>query len=209
MSDLRYLPLYLPNESPLHSDAGGARRQAKARIRCAMQRETSVLFFCAVSPKDHHYLAILECTTPARFQRRKDFWENEGFHFHPQVQHSGHFHAKPHQVYTFDINGNIEFLSGAGQRLTLTFNPRSYKYQSFYLSRVDRKLSLIGEINIYESKPGEKKATEPLTNLPIDIPEQSKCILSWLNSVLNKLRPYSISLETRLRVILVSRFFLV
>lgn len=166
----------MPRGSSLRGDAGAGRRLAKERVKCALQRETSVLFFCAVCPKESHFLAILECTTPGRFQRRKVFWENEGFYFHPQIQHSGHFHSKPNEVYFFDISGNFELLGRPGQRLT--FHPRSYRYQSFYLTRVDRKLPLIGEIQIMQSSNANVNNELFLTNIPIEIPETSSCVLS-------------------------------
>lgn len=172
----RFIALYIPTNSPLYSDPASVRRVAKNKLRCALQRETSVLFFCAVCPKDSRFLVIVECTTPGRFQRRKAFWQNEGFFFHHYVKHSGHFHAKPNSEFGVDISGNVEFLSRPAKRLTLNFSPRSYKYQSFYMSRVDRKLPLIGEINIYESRDG--RGEEALTKLPVDLPEPSQCVLS-------------------------------
>ena len=147
-------------------------------MSCALQRETSVLFFCAICPKDFKYLVIVECTTPGRFQRRKEFWENEGFYLHPYVKHSGHFHTTPRSVFVVNVCGNMEFFSESGCRLNLTFSPRSYKYQSFYISKVNKKAPFVGEVNIYETIDGKTPEDAPMTKLPIEIYEDKSCIMS-------------------------------
>lgn len=175
-----YIPVVLSRHSILTTDA--AKRIAKEKIKSAMHRESSVLFFYAFSPKKDCFLTIFECTTPGRFQRRNDFWENEGFLFHPQVKHSGHFPARPNHTFSFDVTGNMEFLGYNSNKLKLTFNPRAYKFQSFYLMRKDKNLPQIGELQVFsikedsEAKTGGREVL--LTSLPIDIPLNSSCVIA-------------------------------
>lgn len=161
---------------------GAAKRKAKEGIKGALHRETSVLFFYALCPKKDSYLAIFECTTPGRFQRRCEFWENEGFFFHPEVKHSGHFEARPNQSFSFDVTGNMEYVGNNSRKLKLTFNPRSYKFQSFYLTRTDKTLPQIGELQVFtnlpdaEAKTGNREVL--VTSLPIEIPLKSTCVIA-------------------------------
>lgn len=167
----RFIPVYLPGNASIGLDT--ARRLARERIRSALQRETSVLFFYAVSAKPDTYLTIFECTTPGRFRRRQEFWEKEGFIFHPQVKHSGHFPAKPNQTFFFEVKGNIDLVGDSGRVMKLTFNPRSYKYQSFYLTRVQKRQPMLGEIIVRTS--GDVTDGAYLTSVPVEIPDPGLC----------------------------------
>lgn len=159
-----------------------ARRVAKEQIKNALHRETSALFFYALCPKKDSYLTIFECTTPGGFQRRKEFWENEGFFFHAEIKHSGHFAARPNQSYSFDVTGNMQYVENNNRRLKLTFNPRSYKFQSFYLTRVDKTKPKTGELQVYtnqiekEAKAGTKEVL--ITSIPVEIPVKSTCVIA-------------------------------
>jgi hypothetical protein len=159
-----------------------AKKKAKERIKSALHRETSVLFFYALCPKKDSHLVIFECTTPGRFQRRCEFWENEGFFFHPEVKHSGHFQARPNQSFSFDVTGNMKYVGNNSRKLKLTFNPRSYKFQSFYLTRIDKNLPQIGEFQVFtdlqdvEAKTGTQEVL--VTSLPIEIPQANTCVIA-------------------------------
>ncbi|XP_052245742.1 serine/threonine-protein phosphatase 6 regulatory ankyrin repeat subunit B-like [Dreissena polymorpha] len=171
-----FVVVYLPRGSKMTQEAG--KRQARDRIKAAILRETSVLFFCALAPKKDSFLTIFECTTPGRFQSRKEFWEREGFTFHPQLVHSGHFPAKPNETFYFDVKGNVKHVDysvDVGRRKHLTFNPRSYKYQSFYVTRVQKGQPLIGELTVYKSPTG---AGSFLTSVPLEVMENKSCVIS-------------------------------
>lgn len=176
----RYVPLNISNQSNLNIDT--IRHGAKEKIKTVLLRETSALFFYAFCPKKESFLTILECTTPGRYQRRREFWENEGFHFHEQVKHSGHFAAKPNQEFFFDVTGNIQFAGASSKSLRLSFNPRAYKYQSFYLTIKDKKVPHVGEIQVFtktfdkEVKIGARDVL--VTSLPMELPVQSSCAIS-------------------------------
>ncbi|XP_052775601.1 serine/threonine-protein phosphatase 6 regulatory ankyrin repeat subunit A-like isoform X2 [Mya arenaria] len=170
-----FVPVFLPHDSMLTTDS--ARRAARDRIRAALLRETSVLFFYAVCPKKDAFLTIFECTTPGRFRRRQEFWEREGFQFHPQVKHSGHFPAKPNQAFYFEVKGNVQLVGDSGRLMKLTFNPRSYKYQSFYLVRVQRRQPMIGEIVVTTSATDDVDGGF-VTSIPIEIPETGFCVIA-------------------------------
>ncbi|KAL4235985.1 hypothetical protein ACF0H5_004373 [Mactra antiquata] len=175
-----YIPVNISDHTSLVID--NARHGAKERIKSVLLRETSALFFYALCPKKDSFLTILECTTPGRFHRRREFWENEGFCFHSQVQHSGHFPAKPNQEFFFDVTGNIQFAGPRSRGLRLAFNPRAYKYQSFYLTLVNKKEPAVGEIQVYTNTFNDetKKGTREImvTGLPVDLPIQKSCIIS-------------------------------
>ena len=160
------------------------KRRAKNQIRHTKQRETSVVFFYAAIPKRNCFLTIFECTTPGRFKRRSEYWLREGFFLHPQVRHSGHFVARPNQKYKFTVSGNLQHVGTAPKDYSLTFNPKAYKYQSFYLTKADKKLPWIGEINV-TAQPRETAIREDTTNkdnfvtsIPVEIPPTSKCPIS-------------------------------
>lgn len=159
------------------------KRRAKEQIKRTMQRETSVVFFYAAVPKKDCFLTIFECTTPGRFKRRSEYWLNEGFSLHPHVRHSGHFVARPNQKYKFTVSGNLKHVGSEQKEFTLTFNPRAYKYQSFYLTRVISKQPWIGEINVttfgdsFEEKR-ESFRDSFVTTVPVEITETGKCSIS-------------------------------
>ncbi|XP_045158377.2 serine/threonine-protein phosphatase 6 regulatory ankyrin repeat subunit B-like isoform X1 [Mercenaria mercenaria] len=175
-----YVPVRIARNSSLTIDA--AKRMAKERIKSALHRETSVLFFYALFPKKDSYLVIFECTTPGRFQRRREFWENEGFFLHSEVKHSGHFEARPNQSFFFDVTGNMKYVGSNSRKLKLTFNPRSYKFQSFYLTRINKNLPQIGEFQVFTSLPNIEAKTGNqevlVTSLPIDIPQTTSCVIA-------------------------------
>lgn len=157
------------------------KRQTKDQIKRAMQRETSVVFFYAAIPKKNCFLTIFECTTPGRFKRRSEYWLKEGFLLHPQVRHSGHFVASPNQKYRFTVTGNLQRVGSAKTDFSLTFNPRAYKYQSFYLTKVLANQPWIGEINVTTfgdpSIPNKNKDFF-VTSVPVEIPKLSRCPIS-------------------------------
>ena len=163
------------------------KRKAKNQIRRTKQRETSVVFFYAAIPKKNCFLTIFECTTPGRFKRRSEYWLREGFLLHPQVRHSGHFVARPNHRFKFTVSGNLQHVGTAQKDFALTFNPKAYKYQSFYLTKADTKQPWIGEINVTTSGTGsvvspdnneQLKNETFVTSVPVEIPKLSNCPIS-------------------------------
>ena len=136
-------------------------------------------------PKKNCFLTIFECTTPGRFKRRSEYWLREGFLLHPQVRHSGHFVARPNQKYKFTVSGNLQHAGAASKDFSLIFNPRAFKYQSFYLTKVIEKQPWIGEINVTTPCDALSRDTNDnadnetfVTSVPVEISQDSKCPIS-------------------------------
>lgn len=184
--NVAHFSIYFTVANTLVAAIEEVKRRAKDQIRRTLQRETSVVFFYAAVPKKNCFLTIFECTTPSRFRRRSEYWVNEGFSLHPHVRHSGHFVASPNQKYKFTVSGNLQHVGSAQKEFSLTFNPRAYKYQSFYLTKVIAKQPWIGEINVttsgdLSSRDDRNRNTNNdsfVTSVPVEIPIGSNCPLS-------------------------------
>ena len=93
--------------------------------------------------------------------------------------------ARPNQKYKFTISGNLQHVGAAAKDFSLIFNPRAYKYQSFYLTRVVPKQPWIGEINVTtigESSLHDRHSNVDngtfVTSVPVEIPQNSRCPIS-------------------------------
>ncbi|KAL3869224.1 hypothetical protein ACJMK2_041932 [Sinanodonta woodiana] len=143
-------------------------------IKRALQRETSVVFFTASClEKKGVVLAIAEATTPGKVDQRISYWRNEGFQFHENIKHSASFPCRPNQVFDIQISGNIQRAIDTG-RTMITFNPRSYRFQSFRIIRGERRGPYLGQIDIFRINGNE---SDLVTSMPMLIPEKG-CVIA-------------------------------